>query len=102
MGAIASPSKLAAIVVYGVESVLAPTIPTFTPATSTITDAGMFGHAIRAPVCLSRMLAETNGNRASAARALSAPRASSVADPGVAAGPAGPKSNSWLPTAAAA
>ena len=89
VGAILRPAKFAGIVVYGVDSVLAPMIPTLTPATSTITDAGMFGQSIRLPVCVSMMFVVTNGNFASLARAFSAPRRSS---PGfaVTSGPTGP------------
>ena len=47
-----------------------------------------------APVACSTRLAARNGNRASAARALSAPRGSSPEACGATAGPAGPKSKS--------
>ena len=46
------------------------------------------------PVAVSIRFAARNGNRASAARAFNAPRASAPDLPGVADGPAGPKSNS--------
>ena len=52
------------------------------------------------PVLTTR-LAATKGNLACAALAFRAPRGSSVADCGVARGPTGPKSNSWLPIVAA-
>jgi LSD1 subclass zinc finger protein len=76
--------------VYGVCSVLAPRMPTITPATSTIVVGGMFGHLMREPLFSSRMLVTRNGNFASCARALSAPRGSSSIDCAVTAGPSGP------------
>ena len=101
-GCIFSPTKFAGIVVYGVDSVATPTMPILTPAASISVDAGMFGHLIRCPDSASRMFAVRIGNFASAARALSAPRGSSSTDCATTAGPSGPKSNSWLPTVAAA
>ena len=74
-GRTARSAKFAGIVVNGVDSVLAPMIPTLIPATSTIIDDGMFGHLIGSPLCLSTMFATRIGNFASRARALSAPRA---------------------------
>ncbi len=102
VGDINSPEKFAGIVVNGVDSVLAPMMPTIVPATSTSVDGGMFGHLIRLPDCLSVIFETRNGNFASAARAFSAPRGSSSTEAAVTAGPSGPKSNSWLPTAVAA
>jgi hypothetical protein len=99
-GATDRPTKLSALVVRGVDSVVTPMIPMRTPARSTRTDGATFGHDTgRSP---SSRLAPSNGKRASAARALSAPRGSSLSSAGTGRSPAGPKSNSWLPMAAAA
>ena len=77
-------------------------MPTLRPATSTSVVGRTLVHPGVAPLAVSIRFAARNGNRASAARACSAPRGSSAGVRGVAALPTGPKSNSWLPIAAAA
>jgi hypothetical protein len=92
---------LAAIVVTSALVVMTPTMPTRTPAAVTIVDGFTFRKSTGRPVAPSIRFAARNGNDASAARAFSAPRGSSSGRCGVEAGPAGPKSNSWFPMAAA-
>ena len=99
--AISRPMKLAGMVVNGVASVVTPTTPTTIGPFSTMNEPSTLSHGGRLPVSASRTLAIRNGNAASAARARSAPRASSPGLLTVTAGPGGPKSNSWLPIAAA-
>jgi hypothetical protein len=86
--------------IFGVSSVRRPTTPTSTPAMVTTVEAWRFFHAGARPDLVSTRLAESKGKRASTMRARSAPWGSAPA-PG-SAEPTGPKSNSWLPTAAAA
>jgi hypothetical protein len=71
-----------------------PMTPIFTPATSTIVVPRTLVQGGGAPVPASTRLAARNGKRASAARALSAPRGSSAGPRGPGAGPTGPKSKS--------
>ena len=100
-GATDSPPTLLAIVAVKARSVITPTMPTLTPATSTSVVGRTLVHRGGAPLAVSIRFAARKGKRASAARARSAPRGSSVGARGVAGLPTGPKSNSWLPIAAA-
>jgi hypothetical protein len=86
---------------FSASFVITPTMPTVTPAASVSIDGSTLGQVTGRPVVASIRLAARKGKCASAARALSAPRGSSDRDAGVAAGPTGPKSNSWLPTVVA-
>jgi hypothetical protein len=88
------------MVTFGVSGVLRPMMPIFTPATSTMRSRR--AQAGVSPEDFSCRLAERNGKEAMAAFFFSAPNGSSVGLRGMASGPTGPKSNSWLPTAAAA
>ena len=100
-GATLRSLTLADSVADSARSVITPTMPTLRPAASTSTDGLTFGQLTGCFVAASSRFAARNGNRASAARAFSAPRASSDGSRGITEGPTGPKSNSWLPTAAA-
>ncbi len=95
------PAKFAGNVMNAVPAFARPMMPTFTSPTSAMCVPPKLGQAGGAPVASSTRFAARNGKCASAARALSAPRGSSPGARGDVAGPTGPKSNSWLPTAAA-
>ena len=77
-------------------------MPIRTPEAATMVDPRTFSQATVCPVSLSIRLAARSGKRASRARCFRAPRGSSWSVMGTGFGPAGPKSNSWLPMAAAA
>ena len=86
-GAIVRPLVLAGMVEASVSDVSRPTMPTRMPATSTTIEGLTLGQVTGRPVVSSMRFAARNGNRAWAARALSAPRGSSFGPFGVLPGP---------------
>ncbi len=100
-GATDRPPTFEAIVAVNAPRVITPMIPTLTPAAWTRTAGFTLAHSTARPLAASTRFAARNGNAASDARAFSAPLGSSAGEREVAAGPTGPKSNSWLPIAAA-